>query len=449
MEAWQTLSININMSNDFECRPEGPASSISSDFSSSGSLTSSSTSPYSSRRPSRCSGSWISRYPPEPSSMISTSPTTPVGTDTFSLTSFPDTSQPPFNGSGLHWYKPMASHTIDDRWSTIVGPGDEWSNVVESDEMKAFRHSQVLMDVMNANPSIAPPDISAYHSFPGMSGLPDVSELASDAYHPPYQMFDTPCANPDPDSRFYSISDSDQQSMTISPSQTLVNRPFTPPPTLATAFQTPIKMEQSQWQAQFHEQSSPMNSPTNAVFDLLSVPHSASATSNLEFKQEREKKGTHALPYRVSKGTTGETIFHSSKGQTYHIDHVANGNAKTNVCHLLNDEGQPCKKGFQRREHLTRHLRTHKVDLTDPCPVCGKQLMGGRKDNLKAHIEKCHLQNAISGRRKRTRTVVVNGEEKEVRVTIEWLKQIGYDIEGTVKKKVKKGKWHETQRRAR
>ncbi|MCJ1475554.1 hypothetical protein MMC13_004217 [Lambiella insularis] len=431
MEAWQSLHVNINVDNDFDYEPEGAASSMSSDFSSSGSLTSSSTSPYSSRRHSKCSENWTTQYPSRASTSISTSPTTPVDAHFFSLSSFRNASHAFVGPSELHWtasQKPYANQRrMDDGWSTMAEVSDEWSNRMELDDLSAFQHGQVILDAMNAH-------LPEQQSFPGMSGLPDVPEPADHVYCPPCPMFGSPFASPAPGCRFGGASGSGSQTMTVSPSQTLVNHPLTPQSTLATAFQTPVKVETPDWRYQFQERSSPMPSSTTALSDIHTIPSPTFLTP--DFEEELEVNDVGA---RVRKGRAVKT---TPKGPY--------------VCDDIDGDGRQCSRRFRRREHLTRHCKTHTLDLTDPCPVCGIRLKGGRTDNLYSHIRKTHLEPTMSGRNSRDRAytvdgvpIAVDGKPVMVPVTLEWLKEQGFDIEGTQKKKVKKEQAYETQKQVR
>ncbi|KAK4198768.1 fungal-specific transcription factor domain-containing protein [Triangularia verruculosa] len=52
-----------------------------------------------------------------------------------------------------------------------------------------------------------------------------------------------------------------------------------------------------------------------------------------------------------------------------------------------------CHKSFTRKEHLTRHAKSHSKQLHYQCPICGRRY--ARSDVFKRHVE-YHPQNAVS-----------------------------------------------------
>ncbi|MDI1487688.1 MAG: hypothetical protein OHK93_006959 [Ramalina farinacea] len=50
-----------------------------------------------------------------------------------------------------------------------------------------------------------------------------------------------------------------------------------------------------------------------------------------------------------------------------------------------------CNARFKRPEHAARHQSKHDKKYFWFCPICSKGVVGNRRDNLKAHMEKTHL----------------------------------------------------------
>jgi hypothetical protein len=78
---------------------------------------------------------------------------------------------------------------------------------------------------------------------------------------------------------------------------------------------------------------------------------------------------------------------------------------KRHECYFTSPDGTPCKKKFQRVEHLRRHIFTHTGGPYVFCPVpeCKKNTEGfggGRKDNLRQHF-KTHLRQTSTSRNDR------------------------------------------------
>ena len=440
MATWHNLSININASNDFDDQSDGPTHGTSSNFTS-GSFTSSSTSPVSSRRPSRCSEPWLLQYHSGPSSMASTGPATPLSTSSFSMATFTNDTHIPMATSAMEWAFQDGSHLAqridDDAWSTIAQPDSlqkshylDWNAVYSQLGHNAFD-----------------PDVSRH--FSQWSGLSGLSALPKENEFLPEHEFDPLAANTAQGDDFWTPNSSYQQPLTIVPSHTLVNRPKTPLPVLAEGFQTPIKLERDEWQGQHREFSSPILSPTKTVFNSRSISSSCPSASTVT--KRRVKSGSRRITYDFIKNKSGKKFYqrlgtgdvNGQPGEVLPIDHIAEEKPSKNVCGFRENSGIRCTRSFKRGEHLTRHRKIHDKKPTIPCPVCtswGKitRISADRMDNLTTHVVKTHMTESSSGRNNRGRKDSMTGQK--VDITPEWLKSHGIDIEGSSKRRLKQEK---------
>ena len=445
MSTWQNLSININLSNDFEDQSDGLTSSTSSSFaSSSASFASSTTSPASSRRPSRCSESWLPQYHSEPSSMASTGPATPNSTTSFAMATFANDSNAPIVGSAMEWAIQDASQLsrgLDD---------DAWSTTAQSDSV---HKAQYLLDwnavYSQLDHTALGADVS--RQFPQWSGLPDLPTFPDESHFVQNPDFNPSRATMSQNEIFWRQESPYQQPLTIVPSQTLVHRPKTPLPMLAEAFQTPIKAERHEWQSQNHDFSSPLPSPIKTVSNpgYLSRSYPSVATVT----KRRVKSGSRGITYDFIKNKSGKKFYqrlgaadtNGQSGEILPIDHIAEEKPTKNTCGYRQSNGNICKASFKRGEHLTRHRKIHTGQPTPPCPVCitwepftrilPRRMEAGREDNLVTHIRRTHMIESSSGRNPRGRADPITGEKIEI--TNEWLKSQGIDMDRPVKKQVK------------
>ncbi|MCJ1291963.1 hypothetical protein MMC34_003513 [Xylographa carneopallida] len=445
MSAWHNLSINVNLSNDFEDQSEGLTSSTSSSFaSSSASFTSATTSPASSRRPSRCSESWLPQYHSGPSSMASTAPATPNSATSFTMAAFGNDANAPTVGPAMEWSpqdgSQLPSGVDDDTWSTIAKSDSiqksqylDWSTVYSQ-----LDHTALSSDV--------------FRQFPHWSGLPDLPTFPNESPFLSNLDFDPLKATGSQDDTFWIPNNPYQQPLTIVPSQTLVHRPKTPLPMLAEAFQTPVKIERHEWQGQNHEFSSPLPSPVKTGSNSGSL--SPSCPSLTTVTKRRVKSGTRGITYDFIRNKSGKKFYqrlgasdtNGQPGEILPIDHIAEEKPKKNTCGFRDSStGFVCTQSFKRGEHLTRHRKIHTRKPTMPCPVCvtwekftrtsPTRISAGRDDNLVTHIKKTHMTESSSGRNPRGRADPITGEK--IVITNEWLKSHGIDMDRPVKKQIK------------
>ncbi|MCJ1400920.1 hypothetical protein MMC11_004131 [Xylographa trunciseda] len=442
MAAWHNLSININVSNDFEDQSDGLSSSMSSNYSSTASFASSSGSPASSRRHSRCSESWLPQYHTGLSSMASTGPATPISTTPLSVATFLDDANGPVATSAMDWalqdQYPMPRRVDDDAWSTIT-PSD------------GLQKSQYLnWNTMYSQSGHTAHDPNVSRQFPQCSGLPDLPTFPDESHFLSSPDFDPMRASTFQSDDFWTQNSSFHQPLTIVPSQMLVHRPKTPLPMLAEAFQTPVKFERYEWERNGHDASSPLPSPIKPGLGSESPSHLCPSVTTIT--KRRVKSGSRSITYDFIKNKSGKKYYqrlgaadtNGQPGEILPIDHIAEEKPLKNKCGFKEQSGYVCPRSFKRGEHLTRHRKIHTGTPTEPCPVCTTwapfgdkitRISAGRIDNLITHIRNTHMKESSSGRNKRGRADPATG--LRVEITNEWLKSHGIDMDRPGKKQIK------------
>ncbi|MCJ1377812.1 hypothetical protein MMC17_000908 [Xylographa soralifera] len=444
MSTWHNLSININLSNDFEDQSDGLTSSTSSNFaSSSASFASSTTSPASSRRPSRCTEPWLPQYHSGPSSMASAGPATPNSTTSFTMATFANDANAPIAGSAMEWALQDGSQLprgVDD---------DAWSPTSQSDSVQKAQYLDWNTVYSQLDHTALGSD--GFRQFPQWSGLPDLPTFPNESHFLSNPDFDTLRATMSLNDSFWTQNSPYQQPLTIVPSQTLVHRPKTPLPMLAEAFQTPVKVKRHEWQGQNQGFSSSSQSPIKTVSDLGSLSRSCPSVATVT--KRRVKSGSRGITYDFIKNKAGKKFYqrlgagdtNSQPGEILPIDHIAEEKPSKNTCGFRDSSGYICKASFKRGEHLTRHRKIHVGTPTMACPVCiswekfkrisAKRISAGRDDNLITHIRKTHMTESSSGRNPRGRADPITG--LKVDITNEWLKSYGIDMDRPGKQQIK------------
>ena len=232
-----------------------------------------------------------------------------------------------------------------------------------------------------------------------MLGTPlDYQNLSSDAYPLMGRM------NPNYYPSVNEVADVNRRTFTIVPSQT-VAIPLTPLSTLRDPFQTSVKSEDAP------KRSSLSDSPKSDILieansfqrqgyspslsskaSSIPTPRKSRLPSNRPNSNPRRTKKFGKT--RMVKGTYGSYLCEVKEP------------TKKYQCSRHSDHGLPCKKSFQRQEHMKRHEATHDKIKPYVCPIEKKSgetcdIGFGRKDNWKQHIWKTHITPATNERNER------------------------------------------------
>ncbi|MCJ1251968.1 hypothetical protein MMC30_009206 [Trapelia coarctata] len=425
----QNLSIVINSSTNFEQEVDSLTTSMSSSFSSSGCVTPASTSSYMSRRPSRDSEGAFLHYMSGTPSLNSASPTTPVDMNSFSVD--PSSVDPGRFALASFFEDYPMSHGIIDHDVPVLSLADP-----------ALKPPQAYWDtlgyasayVMDANEMCNAGMGNLFQSLPAQTMISQPAEENQWSLEPVY---DTCVQSINQGTRRWVSMNSQQHAQTIVPSQTLVEQPTTPL----------IKPEPLELQSEASELSNSMQGLDLQTYQSALISSTLPALS--PSSKLRAKKTPSTSAGRTSKSSPGIvklagfqyfTSRRSGRALPYNkiaerrrvLDNAEKPNGYP--CGLRKADGEICDKSFKRKEHLTRHTKTHTGEQTRKCPFCEKKIQAAREDNMKTHIEKTHIKESPSGRNSRYWEHPVT--KKKERITYELMRRL--DTEMASRWKVKK-----------
>ena len=425
----QNLSIVINSSANFEQEPDSLSTSMSSSFMSSGCATPASTASYLSRRPSRgCETSYL-QYMSGPPSISDPSPTTPVDMNSFSID--PSSVEPGRIALASFYEDYSMSHGLIENDVPVTSPADS-----------ALKPSQGYWDAIgyastyvgDANEMCVVGMGNLFHNLPAQAMI---SQPAEENQWPSEPLYDACVQTVNQGTRRWVSMSSQQHAQTIVPSQTLVEQPTTPL----------IKPEPLDLQNESSELSNSMPGIDMQTYHsvllsstrpVLSPPSKARAKKASTASTARTSKSSPGIvklsgfQYFTSRKTGRALPYNKIAERRRVLDNVEKPNGY--ACEYRKVDGQICDKSFKRKEHLTRHVKTHTGEQTRQCPFCPKKIQAARDDNLKTHIEKTHIKDSPSGRNERF--WVNPATKKKERITYELMRRM--DTEMASRWKLKK-----------
>lgn len=396
----QNLSLAMDNSTHFEDDIDGLATSISSSFTSAGCVTPATITSYISCRPPGASPSSFLQYMSGPSSDNSGSPTTPVGMSSFNLeASIYDPAR--LGLANIFEDFPM-THGLVDNDIPSLSLADTTPKPETSWDALGYAGGYMI-GVPNMYTDSMSDTIPVQPMIPQQ---PRENQWCSEAVY-------NTCPQPTSGACLMGSLGLQQPEQTIVPSQTLVEQPSTP-------F---IKTE-----------------PLDLRLPTLPPPLDAVAKKVRTASTGRVRKfskcpsGIARISGYHTSRKSGRVLPYSDVAERRRVVDDLEVPRDMHACDRAKADGTKCGKLFKRKEHLTRHKKTHDGKNTDKCFFCDREIKAEREDNMKTHVEKTHIKETPSGRNKRHWLNPVT--KKEERITYELLRRLKLDARWKVKAKL-------------